>query len=100
MDLPPVFAQYLTTTRIPTLEYRLDGSTLSYRWADVVPGFGMPGGGSAGAPGPRRAQCVTLHPATSRQTVPAPVPDAPILVPDENYYVVARRVTELPASPR
>jgi hypothetical protein len=24
------------------LEYRIDGSVLSYRWANVVPGFDMP----------------------------------------------------------
>ena len=44
MDLSKVFEQYLTTTKIPSLEYRLDGTTLSYRWADVVPGFDMPVG--------------------------------------------------------
>ncbi|HYW06031.1 MAG TPA: M1 family metallopeptidase, partial [Longimicrobium sp.] len=33
IDLSRVFQQYLTTTRIPVLEYRLQGSTLSYRWA-------------------------------------------------------------------
>src|SRR4029079_5583978 len=42
VDLSRVFQQYLTTTEVPTLEYRLAGSTLTYRWADVVPGFDMP----------------------------------------------------------
>ena len=42
LDLSKVFAQYLTTTKLPTLEYRADGATLAYRWADVVPGFDMP----------------------------------------------------------
>jgi len=42
VDLSRVFQQYLTTTRIPIFEYRVDGSTLAYRWTDVVPGFDLP----------------------------------------------------------
>ncbi len=42
MDLSKVFDEYLRTTKVPTLEYRIDHGTLSYRWSDVVPGFAMP----------------------------------------------------------
>ena len=42
MDLSKVFDEYLRTTNIPTLEYKLEGQKLSYRWTDVVPGFAMP----------------------------------------------------------
>ncbi len=42
LDLAPVFAEYLDTTMVPTLEVTLDGQTLRYRWTDVVPGFAMP----------------------------------------------------------
>jgi aminopeptidase N len=42
MKLGKVFDQYLRTTMIPTLEYRLQGNKLSYRWRDVVRGFAMP----------------------------------------------------------
>jgi aminopeptidase N len=41
-DLSRVFQQYLTTAQVPELEYRVQGSRLSYRWANVVPGFDMP----------------------------------------------------------
>src|SRR5690348_16280482 len=41
-DLSRVFAQYLTTTKIPVLEYKIKGNRLSYRWSNVVPGFNMP----------------------------------------------------------
>lgn len=41
-DLSRVFVQYLTTTKIPVLEYKIKGNRLSYRWSDVVPGFNMP----------------------------------------------------------
>jgi aminopeptidase N len=40
--LDKVFQQYLTTTRIPVFEYRLEGPRLSFRWKDVVRGFDMP----------------------------------------------------------
>ena len=42
MNLSKVFDQYLRTTMVPTLEYWIAGDTLSYRWANVVPGFDMP----------------------------------------------------------
>ena len=42
IDFDPVFAQYLMTTQIPTLEYVLSDSIVRYRWTNVVPGFVMP----------------------------------------------------------
>jgi hypothetical protein len=41
MDLSKVFDEYLRTTMVPTLEYKLEGQKLSYRWSNVVPGFAM-----------------------------------------------------------
>ena len=42
VDLSKVFAEYLTTTKIPAFEYHLEGTTLAYRWTNVVDGFDMP----------------------------------------------------------
>jgi aminopeptidase N len=42
MDLSRVFDEYLRTTMVPTLEYKLEGQKLFYRWSNVVPGFAMP----------------------------------------------------------
>ncbi|MEX2154754.1 MAG: M1 family metallopeptidase [Gemmatimonadaceae bacterium] len=42
IDLSKVFEQYQTTTMIPMLEHRVDNGIMSFRWADVVPGFDMP----------------------------------------------------------
>jgi aminopeptidase N len=42
IDLSKVFDEYLRTTMVPTLEYKLEGQKLSYRWSNVVPGFAMP----------------------------------------------------------
>ena len=88
VDLASVFAQYLSTTRVPVFEYKLEGETLSYRWADVVPGFAMPirvaltGGAFS-----------TLRPTTSWQTAPTAVHDAANVRLDDNYYVLARDVS-------
>ncbi|HEX8391105.1 MAG TPA: M1 family metallopeptidase [Longimicrobium sp.] len=85
MDLSRVFAQYLTTTKIPVLEYRLRNGTLSYRWADVVPGFDMPVRATL-APG----VYTLLRPTTEWQSAPATLAAAPDFRVDENFYVVAR----------
>ena len=37
-----VFDQYLRTTQIPVLEYKIDGYKLSYRYTDCVKGFDLP----------------------------------------------------------
>jgi len=42
INFSKVFDQYLRTTKIPTLEYKQDGYTISYRWTNVVQGFHMP----------------------------------------------------------
>lgn len=42
IDLTSFFNQYLRSTKIPTLDYKLEKGKLSYRYADIVPGFSMP----------------------------------------------------------
>jgi len=82
-----VFAQYLTTTMIPEFQYRVEGTTLSYRWANVVPGFDMqlkvnvPGSGT-----------LVLHPTEEWQTLEVTSPKADELRVDENYYVTEKKV--------
>jgi aminopeptidase N len=41
-DFSKIFDQYLRTTKIPVLEYKIDNGKLSYRWTNCVPGFDMP----------------------------------------------------------
>jgi aminopeptidase N len=83
IDLSKVFAQYLTTTKIPVFEYRVQGSTLSYHWANVVPGFDMPVRVSIPGLGTR-----LLRPTEAWQTLDA-TPRAGELSVDENFYVTA-----------
>ena len=42
IDLSRIFDQYLRTTRIPLLQYKTDGKTLSFKYDRVVDGFAMP----------------------------------------------------------
>jgi hypothetical protein len=42
-DLSKIFDQYLRTTKIPVLEYKMNSNTLvSYHWTNCVKGFNMP----------------------------------------------------------
>jgi aminopeptidase N len=42
INFSKVFDQYLRATQIPTLEYKIDGDKLSYRWTDCIQGFDLP----------------------------------------------------------
>jgi len=42
INLSKVFDQYLRNSALPVFEYSLDGSKLTYRWANAVAGFDMP----------------------------------------------------------
>jgi aminopeptidase N len=42
LQLQPIFEQYLRTTMIPELQYKQKGSSVEYRWANVVEGFELP----------------------------------------------------------
>ena len=85
IDLSKVFEQYLTTTKIPVLEYRIEGRTLRYRWADVVPGFDMPVKVRLSATG-----FTTLRPTASWQTTPFRLANRADFRVDENFYVIPR----------
>lgn len=86
-DFSRVFAQYLTTTQIPTLEYRVEGATLHYRWADVVPGFDLPVRAALGGDG-----MTWLRPTEGWQQAPFALGRAEAFQVDENFYVLTRNV--------
>jgi len=87
VDLSKVFQQYLTTTLVPEFDYKVESGTLSYRWANVVPGFAMPVRVQVPGLGTLR-----LHPTEAWQTLAAPDPEAAQLEVDESFYVTARNV--------
>ncbi|MDC7993796.1 M1 family metallopeptidase [Altibacter sp. HG106] len=42
IDLTEFWQQYLRTTKIPTLEYQVNGDELKFRYTNIVDGFDMP----------------------------------------------------------
>jgi len=93
IDLDKVFAQYLETTQIPVLEYKLDGSTLSYRWANVVKGFDMPVRVALSKGG-----YTLIHPTEAWQTVASRLSRPEEFGVDENFYVEVKNVGASAAS--
>jgi aminopeptidase N len=80
-DLSRFFDQYLRTTKIPVFEYKLNGTQLSYRWSNCVPGFNMPvkiaGSGQ------------WLHPSTDWQETK--IASAAGFGIDPNFYVTVKK---------
>jgi len=85
LTLDAFFEQYLRTTTIPVLEYRLEGARLSYRWADVVSGFDMPVRVTL-APGTQ----TLIRPTTQWQTVQANLTAADPFALDPDFYAILR----------
>jgi aminopeptidase N len=87
LDLRKLFTQYLTTTQVPELEYRVERGSLSYRWAGVVTGFAMPVRVQIPGMGKR-----WLRPTATWQRLAVPsAPGADVMV-DENFYVTSRNL--------
>ncbi len=93
IDLTKMYEQYLTTTMVPTFEYRVAGDTLSYRWSNVVPGFDMPVRVTVEWP-----DLATIHPTEAWQSMKVKLPNAANFRVDENFYVVPKNV-EMPGNP-
>jgi aminopeptidase N len=86
IDLTKVFQQYLTTPNIPVLEYKVAGTTLSYRWANVVPGFDMPVRAGVGD----TSSFTLLHPSEAWKPFDKSVAATDSLKVDQNFLAVAR----------
>ena len=87
IDLSTIFQQYLTTVQIPTLEYSIEGTTLSYRWTDVVPGFALPIRVKLGDAG-----FSEITPSEVWQTAPLTLRNTDDFQVDPNYYVLRKQV--------
>ncbi|MFL5493099.1 MAG: M1 family metallopeptidase [Gemmatimonadales bacterium] len=85
IDLSKVFDQYLRTTRVPVLEYKIDGSTVRYRWTDVVPGFAMPVRLALSDSG-----YTLVHPTRAWQKARLRLRRPADFRVDQNFYVLAR----------
>jgi aminopeptidase N len=88
IDLSRVFAQYLTTTDIPTFEFTWRGDYLQYRWTGAVEGFDMPLDIAVGETRMR------LHPTADWQE--RFLPGDRRVTPDPNYYIRAEGPVVVP----
>ncbi|SHN45132.1 M1 family metallopeptidase [Chitinophaga sp. CF418] len=86
-DFTKVFAQYLTTTRIPTLEYSFHEDKLNYRWTNCVEGFDMPLKISLD-----NRISLSINPTTKWQEMPFPESGSRSLSVDKNYYIQAKQL--------
>ena len=82
-DLSKIFDQYLRTTKIPVLEYKISGDKLSYRWSNTIPGFSMP---------VRLTNGEWLQPGADwkSSSVSSDMKDKGI-VADKNFYITVRK---------
>jgi aminopeptidase N len=87
IDFSKVFQQYLTTTKVPTLEYKNDNGHLDYRWTNVVPGFAMAVKAGVGD----TASFPLLHPTEAWKPFPTTVSPTDSLTVNPNFYVFAKR---------
>jgi aminopeptidase N len=89
IDFSKVFDQYLRTIKVPVLQYKINGTELSYRWSNCVPGFTMPVKVSLGDSNYR-----FIYPATDAfktEKLPA-TGNSGKLKADRNFYVEVRKV--------
>ncbi|HVT84344.1 MAG TPA: M1 family metallopeptidase [Chitinophagaceae bacterium] len=84
-DLSKIFDQYLRTTKIPVLEYKISGHTLSYHWTNCVEGFNMP---VRLANDPK----VWLNPVTEWRDTPLTDDIKDGLQVDKNFYITVKKV--------
>ena len=80
-----IFDQYLRTTKVPVLEYKLQGSRLSYRWNNVVRGFAMPVKVTT-SPG----TFTWIRPTESWKTMLVRLIRPEDFRVDDNFYIVAK----------
>ncbi|PBQ34015.1 peptidase M1 [Sphingobacteriaceae bacterium] len=83
LDLQKIFDQYLRTTKVPELEYKVVKDKLLYRWTNCVKGFNMPLKVSASQ------KEFVLKPTDKWQSVSF---DDTFLNADVNFYVTTKRL--------
>ncbi len=89
LPLRPFFQQYLRTTKIPVLEYKIENGRLSYRWNNVVPGFAMPVRVAVGD----ATEYEWVTPTAAWTALPRPVSGGAQVRGDPDFYVNVKAVT-------
>ncbi|MBX2901066.1 MAG: M1 family metallopeptidase [Cyclobacteriaceae bacterium] len=81
INLTKVFDQYLRTTLIPVLEYRMEGKKIFYRWTNCVAGFDMRVKLTSGT-------WITPHVQWKRLKGKTRT-----FEPDRNFYITVKKIT-------
>ncbi len=90
IDFSKVFDQYLRTTQIPVLQYKIEGNTITYRYDSCVNGFNLPVNVSFGKPD-KTEQCI--KPTKEWQTLKvADWYDKKTFAVNPNLYIKSRKV--------
>jgi len=84
-DLTVFFDQYLRTTKIPELEYRLENGVLNYRYTNVLEGFKLPIAVTIGT------DVKLISPSETWQTLPLTDSNAQPEF-DKNMYVIVKEI--------
>lgn len=87
-DFTALFNQYLTTTKVPELEYIMNGDTLEYRWSNCVDGFDMPINISL-----NKNDYSFIYPTTQWQKIPVKIASDGLVV-DKNFYVTVKKLKQ------
>ncbi|MEP6645896.1 MAG: M1 family metallopeptidase [Saprospiraceae bacterium] len=87
-DLHTFFNQYLRDIRIPTLEYKISGSTIRFRYTDIVDGFNMPLRATIA-----NKRKIWLQPTAEWQEVTQGIPVDYFEV-DPNFYINVKEVKD------
>ncbi|MCC7526664.1 MAG: M1 family metallopeptidase [Chitinophagaceae bacterium] len=80
IDFSKVFDQYVRTTLVPVLEYKMKGNTLKFRWANCVAGFNMPLKINFGS-------VRWIHPTQQWKSVKMKKGEAAAFSVDRNFYI-------------
>jgi aminopeptidase N len=84
--LKPVFEQYLRTTQIPVLQYRIREGKIQCRWTECVPGFTM------NVKMNIDGKATWIAPGTDWTTIAAMAGAVPDIRPDRNFYIQFQKV--------
>ena len=82
MDLSKIFDQYLRTTQIPTLELKLDGDQVKFKWVNCISGFNMP---------VKLANGQWLNATTTEQKVRLETKSSNDINVDNNFYIKVKK---------
>lgn len=83
IDLSTLFDQYLRTTKIPVLEYKIIDNQVSIRWSNCVPGFDL---------NLKLANGNWIKPSETWKNIPLQLLENNELKIDANFYVDVKRV--------